>query len=64
MAYIQLSISSSSGMIKALCKNLIILLITIQMTRSELQSSNGKVTIGRYQLLDLVLKYTNFHGLL
>lgn len=40
------------------------MLITIQMTRSKLQSSNCKVTIGRYQSLDLVLKYMNFHGLL
>jgi len=51
-------------MIKALCKNLIIMLITIQMARSKLQSSSCKVTIGRYQMLDLVLKYMNFHVLL
>lgn len=51
-------------MIKALCKNLIIMLITIQMARSKLQGSDCKVTMGRYQSLDLVLKYMNFHGLL
>lgn len=40
------------------------MLITIQMERSKLQISNCKVTIGRYQSLDSVLKYMNFHGLL
>lgn len=40
------------------------MLITIQIARSKLQTSNCKVTIGRYQSLDLFLQYMSFQGLL